>query len=214
MVPRSAEIRAWARESLDGNWGKAVGATIIYLIAAMVIGSLNYIPFIGWIVELLLAGPLALGFYAFFLGVARGEGLGVRAVFSGFERFVDAFLLCLLMGIFTFLWTLLFIIPGIIAAFRYKMAYYILRDNPEIGPLEAISQSKQMMKGHKWRLFVLYLTFIGWYILGSIPLGIGLLWVVPYITTAEAHFYEDLRSRSAEVPPPPPPVPGSAAFTN
>lgn len=210
MVPNSAEIRAKARESLRGNWGKAVGTTLLYFVVMFVVGLINEIPFAGWIVELLVTGPLAFGIYTFFLGMARSETPGSGSIFAGFNRFVDTFLLYLLTTIFTCLWTLLFIIPGIIAALRYKQAYYIMRDNPEIGALEAIRRSKEMMKGHKGRLFVLYLTFIGWYILGCIPLGIGLLWVVPYFMTAEAHFYDDLKNRSLDVPPPP--APGSAAF--
>lgn len=209
MMPTSAELRARARESLTGYWGKAATTTLLYAVMCFIFGLIYRIQVVGWIVELLVTGPIVLGLYAYFLGIARKEEPGSSLIFSGFKRFIDAFLLCLLMGIFTFLWSLLLIVPGIIAYFRYKQSYYILKDNPQIGPLEAIRRSKEMMKGHKWRLFVLYLTFIGWYILGCIPLGIGLLWVIPYIQTAAAHFHDDLKSRTLGVPPAPV-EPGSA----
>jgi uncharacterized membrane protein len=93
-------------------------------------------------------------------------------------------------------WTLLLIVPGIIAGYRYSQAFYILRDNPEIGAMEAIRRSKTMMAEHKWRLFVLQLTFIGWHLLCMLSLCIGYLWLVPYIMAAGAHFYEDLKTRS------------------
>ncbi|XID91971.1 DUF975 family protein [Paenibacillaceae bacterium WGS1546] len=93
---------------------------------------------------------------------AREQG----TLFSGFSDFFKPFLLYLLLIVFVSLWSLLFVIPGIIAAFRYSQAYYILIDNTGIGPLEAIRRSKAMMVGHKGRFFMLYLSFIGWALLG------------------------------------------------
>ena len=98
------------------------------------------------------------------------------------------------MYLFTFLWTLLFIIPGIIKAFSYAMSPYILEENPELSANEAIDRSRAMMKGHKFDLFWLYLSFIGWGFLCIFTLGIGLLWLMPYMQTAEAAFYEDVKA--------------------
>lgn len=211
-MPTSAEIRARARASLQGKWTGAVLTMLLYYVLVWVLAAINMIPFLGWIVELLLIGPLAMGLYAYFLELVRTNRTDSGHLFSGFAQFIDAFLLHVLMAIFVFLWSLLLIIPGIIASLRYSQAYFILRDNPSIGPLEAIRRSKELTAGHKGRLFVLILTFIGWIILGAIPFGIGLLWVYPYILTSMAHFYEDLRSRTqAATPPPPPPgYPGYA----
>ncbi|WP_276316364.1 DUF975 family protein [Paenibacillus artemisiicola] len=207
----SSELRARARESLRGQWGRAAGFTLVMLL----IGALpNVLPAIGQIAIEICAGALALGAYSYFLLVSRGERPPFVELFSGFADFIRSFLVYLLVLIFTILWMLLFIIPGIVAALRYSMAYFILKDNPEIGALEAIRRSKAMMVGHKWRLFVLLLSFIGWILLCIPTFGIGTLWLNPYIYTAVAHFYEDLRLRGESLsgsfaaqdsPPPPPP---------
>ncbi|MFC4808783.1 DUF975 family protein [Paenibacillus sp. GCM10023250] len=209
----SSELRARARESLRGQWGRAAGFTLVLLL----IGALpNVLPAIGQIAIELCAGALALGVYGYFLRVSRGERPPFIELFNGFADFIRSFLVYLLVLIFTLLWTLLLVIPGIVAALRYSMAYFILRDHPEIGPLEAIRRSKAMMIGHKWRLFILLLSFIGWILLCIPTFGIGTLWLNPYIYTAVAHFYEDLRRREeslsgsfASQPSPPPPPPNS-----
>ena len=99
-----------------------------------------------------------------------------------------------LMGVFVFLWSMLFVIPGIIKAFSYAMTPYILEEHPELTANEAIDHSRAMMKGHKFDLFWLYLSFIGWGILCIFTLGIGLLWLVPYMQTAQSSFYEDVKA--------------------
>jgi len=94
------------------------------------------------------------------------------------------------MIIFVLLWSLLLIVPGIIAAFRYSMSFYILADNPDMGIMEAINESKRMMRGNKWKFFCLNLSFIGWAILGVLTLGIGYLWLTPYIEVTMIAFYD------------------------
>lgn len=166
-------------------------------------------PFITGALTALAFIFLIYGLVVFFIGGAISLGLklfNVRLVadqaqrpFSTlFERFnilFKALLLQLAMGLFTFLWMLLLIIPGIIAAYRYSMAPYLMAQNPDLGVLEAINMSKQMMMGHKGRLFFLELSFIGWAILCVLTLGIGYLWLFPYINASEAAFYTDLRAR-------------------
>ena len=97
-----------------------------------------------------------------------------------------------LVGLFTFLWTLLFIIPGIIKGYAYSLTSYILVDNPELSPNEARLKSIEMMRGHKWKLFGLDLSFIGWFLLCILSLGIGLIWIEPYWLTSRAAFYRNL----------------------
>ena len=99
-----------------------------------------------------------------------------------------------LMGVFIFLWSMLFVIPGIIKAFSYAMTPYILEEHPELTANEAIDHSRAMMKGHKFDLFWLYLSFIGWGILCIPTLGIGTFWLIPYMQTAQASFYEDVKA--------------------
>ena len=100
-----------------------------------------------------------------------------------------------LYNVFLALWSMLFIIPGIVKYYSYSMTFYILRDNPDMLANDAITASRQMMNGHKLRLFCLHLSFIGWILLSVLTLGIGLLFVFPYMQTAQAAFYEDLRNR-------------------
>jgi len=97
------------------------------------------------------------------------------------------------MNLFIFLWMLLLIVPGIVAAYSYRMSLYLLIDNPEIGVSEALRKSKEMMNGYKARLFYLDLSFIGWALLCVLTFGIGILWLYPYMLTSQAIFYEELR---------------------
>lgn len=95
---------------------------------------------------------------------------------------------------YTFFWTLLFVIPGIVKAYEYRMIPYLLADNPQMTKEEAFAESKRMMKGQKWRAFVLDLSFIGWYILSGLTLGIlGVFYVIPYVRQTGAALYEALR---------------------
>ena len=116
------------------------------------------------------------------------------AVFNHYGRWLGA---SLLVALFVFLWSLLLVIPGIVKAYSYAMTPYILHDNPEMGVSDSLRRSQQMMKGFKTKLFLLDLSFIGWLLLGFITFGIGLLWVCPYMATARAKFYEELKARQA-----------------
>ena len=105
-------------------------------------------------------------------------------------------------SLFTFLWALLFIIPGIVASYRYALAPYLMAENPDIGVMEAIARSKELMRGNKGRLFCLQFSFIGWYLLSTLTLGIGTLWVAPYRKIAETAFYLDVTGRANAMPHP------------
>lgn len=121
-----------------------------------------------------------------------------KGVFSGFidGRFPTTFLTSLLVGIFTYLWTCLLVIPGIVKSYSYSMAPYIMRDYYTSGKkpeaTEAITASRHLMDGHKAELFLLDLSFIGWGILGVITCGIGFLWITPYYRQTKANFYRNL----------------------
>ena len=114
------------------------------------------------------------------------------AVFDRFGIFIKAFGLRFMMGLFTFLWSFLFVIPGVIAAYSYSMAPYLMSQYPEMGVMEAINRSKELMEGHKWELFILHISFIGWHLLATLTVGVGYLVLMPYINAAEAAFYLDL----------------------
>ncbi|MRR14794.1 DUF975 family protein [archaeon] len=186
----NAEITAQARTMLKGAWKLPILASAIYL---SIILLLNCIPIIGWVGAIILSGPLMLGYCMAYLAFVRTREMRLSQLFDGFRHFVNAFLAYLLRTVFTILWALLLIIPGIIAALSYAMTFFILADNPDLEGLAAITQSKVLMRGRKWKLFCLGCRFIGWALLGILSLGIGFLWIVPYFQTSLTIFYEDLK---------------------
>lgn len=206
----NAEIRAMARNSLRGAWGMAVLVTLLYTVIGAAVGN---IPIVGVIAGIILSGPLMYGIYAYFLRTYRGERPELPVMFSGFQHFGSTLVLYIISSILIFLWSLLLIIPGIIAALRYSMAYFILHDNPGMSGLDAIRASTQMMRGYKGKLFLLYLSFIGWALLCVLTLGIGFLWLMPYMNTSLAAFYDQLKSRQQYGPAQPadPYQPGAPA---
>ena len=184
----NSELRSDAREQLKGNWGRSI---LTFLVYTLIESAAAAVAGIG---NLIVGGPLELGLANYFLLLARRESAQVEDLFKGFNSFANALVLYIVRTIFTVLWFLLFIVPGIVAALRYSMAFYILNDNPEMSGMEAINKSKEMMLGHKGKLFGLYFSFIGWGLLGILTLGIGYLWLIPYMKMSEANFYEDLKS--------------------
>lgn len=148
------------------------------------------------LLQILILLPLTLGLTnSFKVLLVNGDGHIVRnAIKIGFRPFWKNVWGMLLMNILIGLWTLLLIVPGIIKAFSYAMTPYILHDNPELSASEAIHRSRMMMSGHKFDLFWLYLGFIGWIFLCILTAGIGFLWLVPYMETAQAAFYQDIKA--------------------
>ena len=126
------------------------------------------------------------------------------ALFSGFtsNRLIPIFLTWLLSTIFFCLWTILLIVPGIIKGLAYSQAYYIVKDQvdngEELTPTQAITESRQLMDGHKWEFFLLQLSFIGWAILATIPFGLGFLWLIPYIHATNANYYRKLSANQTD----------------
>ena len=149
------------------------------------------------IAVILFSGALALGHCKYYIDlVAENRQDEVSVIFSRFDIFLKAMGLNLFMALFIWLWSLLFIVPGIIAAYSYRLAPYLMAENPNLGIREAVNMSKELMAGHKWRLFCLNLSFIGWGILSALTCGIGDLWLNPYIYAANAAFYVDRTGRN------------------
>lgn len=148
------------------------------------------------ILQILLFLPLTVGFAnALKLLLSGNAELVDNAVSIGFKnKYWRNVLTMLWLQILVFLWSLLFVIPGLIKAFSYAMTPYILHDNPELSPTEAIHRSRMMMRGHKFDLFWLILSFIGWLLLCVLTVGIGFLWLLPYMETATAAFYEEVKA--------------------
>jgi uncharacterized membrane protein len=190
MALSNAEITARARAMLKGSWKLPILASAIFL---TIILLLNCIPLIGWIGALVISGPFTLGYCMAYLAFVRMRQMRLSQLFDGFPQFANAFIAYLLRIIFVILWTLLLIIPGIIAALGYSMTFFIMADNPGMEGLLAITKSKELMRGRKWKLFCLGCRFIGWFLLGILSLGIGFIWIVPYFQTSVTLFYEDLK---------------------
>ena len=221
----SSDIRYRARQDLAGKWGVAILAGFLaallgglvsssgggnidldqqeiarlpdilktYLLIAASIGA------VMGTITLIVGGTVELGYSKFLLKMHDGEDAKVEDLFSQFHRFGDGFCQRLLRALFVALWSLLFVIPGIVASLKYAMTPFILAENPGMTASEAITASKELMDGHKADLFFLQLSFIGWAILNVFTLGIGSLWLVPYINASYAAFYRSICNRRDNV---------------
>lgn len=215
----SSDYRARARKALSGKWGLAVlTAFVASILGGLLVqvsvninlkldeelltkipevvrvfllelfsagATLNFVHFI-------LGGTVQLGYCRFLLNLHDNKNADVKDLFCEFDRFGDGFVLHLLTSLYALLWGLLFVIPGVVAAYKYSMAPFIMRENPGMKPRDAITASKEMMDGHKMELFVLDLSFIGWAFLNLLTLGIGSFWLNPYINSTRAAFYRNL----------------------
>ena len=235
----SRNIRELGRQALKGNWKSAIIVMLVYSICTIVPTVIIMALFGGFseevlmseelmapgeglstIYSILVSGAFTFGIAAYFLDLVREKKTDLGQVFSGFGFFFKTLLLYVVMSIFIFLWMLLLIVPGIIAALRYSQAFYILADDPSKDIMQCIRESKEMMKGNKAKFFCLQLSFIGWYVLifaiymilavGSAMLTfampetalfigvgisiavllIGVLILMPYIQAATTVFYE------------------------
>ncbi len=190
------EIMAFARGKLKDNWGNSILICFVYILISV---GLSVIPIIGSIANFVIAGPLLVGLYMFFLAFIRDQDTELGQLFKGFSSFGNSFLAYLLVCVFTLLWTLLLIVPGIIAALSYSMTFFIIADNPDIDRLKAIRKSKEMMMGKKWDIFCLGWRFFGWCLLGVLSLGIGFLWIAPYMMTSMSKFYETINVKQESI---------------
>ena len=206
-MKRNSEYKDMALRSLEGNWTKAVVASLIAFLILEIVGSspsflVDPVPGMVWqgVITIMLL-PLAWGYTVFFLRMAREENTDYERLFDGFSQYVRITLAELLKGIYVLLWMLLLIIPGFVKDYSYAMTEFILKDHPEMSGEEAICQSMKMMQGHKMQLFLLDLSMIGWLILSCLTLGIGFLFLIPYNNSAHAHFYEDLKEQYNDINP-------------
>lgn len=199
-MKKRKEIKRAARERLAGG---LFGNKWLYMLLALLVADLLFGVISSFIIGIIFVGVFAIGIARTTLDVARkkDEKAQLEKVFSGFtdNKLGDNVILGLLISIFTFLWSLLLIIPGIIKSYAYSMSYYIKIDHPEMDASQCITESRKLMKGHKWQLFVFDLSFIGWYIVGFLCLGIGVLWVNAYYQVAKAEFYRALIGEEDEV---------------
>lgn len=211
-MKRSREYREQAWSTLGSYWNDmAVITLVIILIAGIgsgigLVGTLSHMDSLSmfgsstsFITSLLLVMPLEFSLAALLLGIIRNEENEVspmRQLWRGFLDNYTAYVVAgFLMYVVIFLISIVTLcIGGIIFALAYSMVALVIKDNPELTAKEALKKSRYMMRGHKWELFKLYFSFIGWFIVGIITCGIGFLWIAPYMNTATVHFYEDVKA--------------------
>ena len=205
-------IKARSRDTLEHRlfgylWGTLVVCSLAYgvlvglpsLISSVVsrlsvaLGTLIGFPL--FLVSLVISGPLTYGLCRIFHKVTLGEKrVDMKDLFCGFrEELGESFLLGLMRSLYIFLWSLLLIVPGIVKSYSYSMAFFIQQESKDKTWRACLDESKMLTDGYKGKLFLMDLSFIGWYIVGLLCLGVGVLWVEVYHTEARAHFYEDLK---------------------
>ena len=186
------DLKRSALNKLKGNFGMAIAVVVVNALILGAVGSTG--------ASLILTGPMSVGAACFFLHIARSEKADIDDLFKGFKDFTGNLVLGLLYTVFVGLWTLLFIIPGVIKGLGWSLIYYIKNDHPDYDYKKAMETSAKWMYGHKWELFKLGLSFIGWYLLSILTLGILLLWVVPYTTATMTEYYEYIKSLNEPTP--------------
>ncbi|EHJ53165.1 DUF975 family protein [Streptococcus macacae] len=228
MLKTRAELKTEAKARLKGNWAYAVGLSALPYLTMLAIGlacaivcsvlaASLFMSLTPLVASLIFVPPLIIIYLALLVmmfTVEMGISLGFLDFFRGSKptytsastyilrknRFWKFFWTNIIMAIFLYLWTILFIVPGIIKGYGYVMTNYILKDKLERGEevtvTQAITESRRLMQGHKWEYFVLQLSFLGWMILALLTFNIGFLWLVPYMQTTNSAFYQNLRDNS------------------
>lgn len=199
----TAQLKNRAKEQIRGKWGVAIGTVLVANIILEVDFAYRVTSELGAeglsysinLIALLLGGVISVGLCRFLLNMATGrEEARFDNLFSGFNIYLKTLGLNILITLAVVAGTLLFIIPGIIVSLMFSQAFYILSEDPSKSITQCISESVNLMTGHKWELFYLELTFIGWWLLAVITLGIAALWVSPYQKLTEANFYLYLKN--------------------
>ena len=194
------ELRQRARNSLGNDilcetWLYALLPCAIVAIAFAVL-ELSYVLALA---SLFIGGCLEFGLCTYFLNNARGQKnkSDLKPLLSGFTEDIGRNMIAgFLVSVFVMMWSLLFIIPGVVKGYAYSMTFFIMRDNPNISAYDAMKESEKMMKGYKMKAFLLDLSFIGWIFVGVLCLGVGILWVAPYMIAAKTELYEHIRANA------------------
>ncbi|MBQ8002795.1 MAG: DUF975 family protein, partial [Clostridia bacterium] len=169
-------------ETPSAVWG-VLGAFIgIVVLIGLVIGIAYFI----------LGSFVQVGYAKFNLNAVDGAAMSLDNLFSYISQWKRTALASFLQSLYIFLWSCLLVVPGIVASYSYAMTKYILAEDDTISPNEAITRSKELMRGNRWRLFCLEFSFIGWALLTTFTFGVGNLWLTPYTHAAEAAFYRHI----------------------
>ena len=194
----TAELKSRAKEQLKGKWAIAVGTVLVaniilevdvgYKVASKL--GIEGLSYSLDLIALLLGGVISVGLCRFLLDMAtKRREPRFDTLFSSFNIYLKTLGLNILITLAVLAGTLLFIVPGIIVSLMFSQAFYILSEDPSKSITQCINESVNLMSGHKWELFYLNLTFIGWWLLSLVTLGIAALWVAPYQKLTEANYY-------------------------
>ena len=182
------EYKQIALDSLKDNWGLSI---LILLVIGLVESAISASGIGGFLV-LVLSGPISVGLIIFFTNLINKEKVSFETPFEDIAKdFASKTLTYLLMDLYIFLWSILFIIPGIVKSYSYALTMYIRSKNSTMSADEVITLSRKIMDGKKLSLFYLHLSFIGWFILSVLTFGIGFIFLMPYFKTAVTAFYID-----------------------
>ncbi len=206
------ELKDLAKLQIEGKIGSLFLLTVVMSLISAVCSSLIGV---GVVLNLVATSAMSLSMIYVHFRIAADPSYKpkVRELFDGFDNFWPFLKVTLLSGLFTFLWSLLFIVPGIVKAISYSQAPFIIAENPNMPAMEALRQSERMMAGRKMDYFVLNLSFIGWALLAIPTLGLISIWLTPYMNMTMVNFYSGLKSSQTwfdpfgTTPPPPPPPP-------
>ena len=199
----TAELKANAKEQLRGKWAVAIATVLVanILIDSDVMYKVSEkFGLIGLsiscsLISLFLGGVISVGLCKFLLDMTtKREEPRFETLFSQFNIYLKTLGLNILITLSVCIGTILFIVPGIIVGLMFSQSYYILSEDPSKSITQCIKESVDMMNGHKWDLFYLELTFIGWWLLTAITVGIAGLWVAPYVKVTETNFYLSIKN--------------------
>lgn len=247
-LTRNSLLMEKARFSLRGQWGTAIGVTLLLFLINNVFsfaseftqqGAKALLSGIDFLIAIFVAGPLLVGWSRYFMEVARNQRPPFRRLFSGFQSYWKAVIASFLMGLYVLLAAIpaalvgvgaaiaipavqksgiltsatsvagmllavsffllllaLASIPCILVSLNYSQTFFVLADQPGLRASQALAHSRSLMVGCRWKRVCLDFRFIGWIFLGILTLGIGFLWIAPYMAAAYAHFYNDIRRGS------------------
>lgn len=189
-MERNQYYKNAALAALEGKWAAAVVcAAVMFLLSG-----------VGSVAAFFIVMPLCVGCsFSFYRLYRDGDASLTSNMFKdSFEGYWHNVWGMFLVSVYIALWSLLLVVPGIIKSISYAMTPFILKDNPELSASQAIALSEKMMKGHKMEYFLLQMSFIGWVLLSFLTLGIGLLWLMPYMMAALASFYQNVKNQSVQ----------------
>ena len=191
------QLKSMAKEQIKGKiWNLLAVMLIIYVIIWAASLILGMIPYVGALLGAVVVMPMTISLIRIYLAVVNEDKKPqIADAFGGYDDAWSAIKVSLLVTAFTYLWSLLFIVPGIIKYCSYSQAYYILAENKGMSAIEAINRSKAMMEGHKMDFFILGLSFIGWGIVGLITLGVAYIWIMPYMQATYTNFYNSIKPK-------------------